>query len=63
MATAIEDMDYALGLLQQVDATLDQYSEDPQLKSVRFHIATVAGAIKKRVRTERGEEVYGNSLQ
>lgn len=63
MATAIEDMNYALDLLQKVDATLNQYSADPQLKSARVHVATVAGAVKKRIRTEKGEEVYGCSIQ
>ncbi|WP_460164290.1 hypothetical protein [Pseudomonas sp. S2_F03] len=63
MAKAIEDMNYALDLLQKVDATLDQYSVDPQLKSARSHVATVAGAIKKRIRVESGDEVYGNSIQ
>jgi hypothetical protein len=56
-------MNYALDLLQKVDATLDQYSEDLQLKSVRREVATVAGAVKKRIRTEKGEEVYGCSIQ
>jgi hypothetical protein len=63
MAKAIEDMNYALDLLQKVDATLDQYSADPQLKSARSHVATVAGAVKKRIRVENGDEVYGNSIQ
>ncbi|MBV6823857.1 hypothetical protein [Pseudomonas sp. PD9R] len=63
MATAIDDMKYALDLLQKVDATLDQYSGDPQLKSVRREVATVAGAVKKRISTEKGEEVYGCSIQ
>jgi uncharacterized protein HemX len=63
MSKATEDMTYALGLLQQVDATLDQYSEDPELKVVRQDVAKVAGAVKKRIRTEQGGEVYGNSIQ
>jgi hypothetical protein len=63
MATAIDDMNYALDLLHKVDTTLDQYSEDPRLKSARHELAIVAGAVKKRIRTEQGEEVYGNSIQ
>lgn len=63
MAKAIEDMNYALDLLQKVDATLDQYSADPELSSARVHVATVAGAVKKRIRVENGGEVYGNSIQ
>jgi len=63
MATAIEDMNYALDLLQKVEATLDQYSEDPRLKIARKDLTAVASAVKKRIRTETGEEVYGNSVQ
>ena len=63
MATAIEDMNYALDLLHQVDTTLDQYSEDLRLKSARHELAIVAGAVKKRIRAEQGEAGYGNSIQ
>jgi hypothetical protein len=63
MAKAIDDMNYTLDLLQKADAALDQYSDDPELQSVRKDLATVAGAVKKRIRTEQGGEVYGNSIQ
>ncbi|WP_397450856.1 hypothetical protein [Pseudomonas sp. NA-150] len=63
MEKVIEDMNKALDLLQQVDAILDQYPEDRQLQAARIPAATTAGAIKKHIRIEQGEDAYGSAMQ
>ncbi|MDB5984763.1 MAG: hypothetical protein JWQ69_5778 [Pseudomonas sp.] len=63
MEQVIADMNKALDLLQQVDAILNQYPDDRQLQAARIPAATTAGAIKKHIRIETGEDSYGASAQ